>query len=172
MDSFEASNIVFSRIWKFEPENVTKKIIGYLLLQDRGHEMIRLAFGPDTLIHNLIYKTKIQLGLVSKPVVSPPISPLMNLANPGISAFSSDYYYPEATCARSPWSPTLSEFPTKACHYFNKGFCKHGSNCRYFHGQPFPESLTQMCSPSTNDVVNEDLIFSPRSLEKLEFEII
>ncbi|CAL5402683.1 unnamed protein product [Camellia sinensis] len=240
MDSFEASNIVFSRIRKFEPENVTKKIIGYLLLQDRGHEMIRLAFGPDTLIHNLIYKTKIQLGLVVKPVVSPPISPSMNLAkpvvsppispsmnpgfnpfspvsspvtlkvpypswdpqvnpdhqpmhnphfilqnqtqfmglddqlepvNPGISAFSSDYYYPEATCARSPWSPTLSEFPTKACHYFNKGFCKHGSNCRYFHGQPFPESLTQMFSPSTNDVVNEDLIFSPRSLEKLEFEI-
>lgn len=31
-------------------------------------------------------------------------------------------------------SPRLPEVPVKVCHYFNKGFCKHGSNCRYFHG--------------------------------------
>ncbi|GFZ05041.1 CCCH-type zinc fingerfamily protein with RNA-binding domain-containing protein [Actinidia rufa] len=194
MDSFEASTIVFSRIRKIESENVTNKIIGYLLLQDCHQEMIRLAFGPDTLIHALTHKIKIQLGLVSKPAISPPISPSMTnftqfspvlsptplrIPNPylemnsprfipisgpedfgfqnqtqfvgledrfepvnsGISAFSSDYYCPEGTFARNQLSPTVSEFPIKVCHYYNKGFCKHGSSCPYFHGQPFPDGL-------------------------------
>ncbi|XP_057486345.1 zinc finger CCCH domain-containing protein 18-like isoform X1 [Actinidia eriantha] len=224
MDSFEASTIVFSRIRKLEPENVTNKIIGYLLLQDCQQEMIRLAFGPDTLIHTLIHKIKIQLGLVSKPAISPPISPSMNnftqfsplssptplrIPNPylemnnprfipvsvhedfgfqnptqfvgledrlgpvnlGIPAFSSDYYCPEGTFARSQLSPTVSEFPIKVCHYYNKGFCKHGSSCRYFHGQPFPDGFYQLFSPGSNEVVSEDHVLSPGSLEKLEFEI-
>ncbi|CAL5390319.1 unnamed protein product [Camellia sinensis] len=236
MDPFEALSIVFSRIRKLEPENVSKKIIGYILVQDGSHEMIRLAFGPDNLIQNLIHIIKIQLGLVPKPVVSPPISPSMNLdpftpfspfssrvtlrvptpywdpqvnpehqtmhdphfipvgysdsvpedfrlqnraqimgledqlepVNSGIPAFSSDYYYPEV---RSQRSPTLSDFPIKACHYFNKGFCKHGSNCRYFHGQPFPESFSPMFSPGSNEIANDDHMFLPGSLEKLELEI-
>ncbi|KAL6999156.1 hypothetical protein U1Q18_000316 [Sarracenia purpurea var. burkii] len=247
MDSFEASTIVFSRIRKLEPENVTNKIIGYLLLQDCRQEMIRLAFGPDTLIHNLVHKVKIELGLLSKPVVSPPISPSMNPApiseppfmpfspissptilrvpnsywdsqvnsehqqihnahfipmpypdsgledfglqnqtqfmaledqlepvNPGNPAFSisSDYYYPELSGMRSQRSSTVSEFPIKSCHYFNKGFCKHGNNCRYFHGQSFPDSFSPIYSPSSNEVTAiEDQVFSPGSLEKLELEI-
>ncbi|XP_057460565.1 zinc finger CCCH domain-containing protein 18-like isoform X2 [Actinidia eriantha] len=225
MDSFEASTIVFSRIRKIESENVTNKIIGYLLLQDCHKEMIRLAFGPDTLIHTLTHKIKIQLGLVSKPAISPPpISPSMTnftqfspvlsptplrIPNPyleknsprfvpisvpedfgfqnqtqfvgledrfepvnsGISAFSSDYYCPEGTFARNQLSPTVSEFPIKVCHYYNKGFCKHGSSCPYFHGQPFPDGFCQLFSPGSNEVVSEDHVLSPGSLEKLEFEI-
>lgn len=236
MDSFEASTIVFSRIRKFEPENVTNKIIGYLLLQDCRQEMIRLAFGPDHLIHNLIHRIKIQLELVSKPSVSIPMNPVPGsdlpfmcfspvsspttlrlpnhywesqvnpepIRNPhfasvaysdsvpedfrlenqahfmrledqfepfdlGNQSFASDFYNPEATFSRRHRSPT--EFPIKVCHYFNKGFCKHGSNCRYFHGNPFPDSFSQMFSPHSNEFDGEDQVFSPRSLEKLEYEI-
>ncbi|KAF9596316.1 hypothetical protein IFM89_008842, partial [Coptis chinensis] len=67
-------------------------------------------------------------------------------------------------------SPSLPEFPVKACHYFNKGFCKHGSNCRYFHGQPVPDSLSQIFSQKFNDLIIDDH-FLPGSFEKLELEL-
>lgn len=61
MDSYEATKLVFSRIKAIDPENASK-IMGYLLIQDNGDkEMIRLAFGPETLLHNLIFKAKTQL---------------------------------------------------------------------------------------------------------------
>ncbi|KAB2050320.1 hypothetical protein ES319_A13G237600v1 [Gossypium barbadense] len=69
MDSYEATRIVFSRIQNLDPENASK-IIGYLLLLDHGDkEMIRLAFGPEALIHSLIFKAKTHLGL---PISNPP----------------------------------------------------------------------------------------------------
>lgn len=65
MDSYEATRMVFSRIQNLDPENASK-IIGYLLIQDHGEkEMIRLAFGPETLIHATIQKAKTHLGLPS-----------------------------------------------------------------------------------------------------------
>lgn len=72
MDTYEATRIVFTRIQSLEPENVSK-IIGYLLLQDLGdQEMIRLAFGPNTLLQSMISKAKTELGLSSpSPVQSP-----------------------------------------------------------------------------------------------------
>lgn len=71
MDSYEATNIVFSRIQSLEPENASK-IMGYLLLQDYGEkEMIRLAFGPETLLQNLILQTKTQLGFPSNTPSTP-----------------------------------------------------------------------------------------------------
>ncbi|XP_071916412.1 zinc finger CCCH domain-containing protein 18-like [Coffea arabica] len=90
--------------------------------------------------------------------------------------FPGDFYYPEAAfCnangggSRVPLSQL--EFPIKTCHYFNRGFCKHGSNCRYFHGQPFPDSYPRVFGPSSNENAYEDQLLSPGSLEKLEFEI-
>ncbi|AEE79021.1 putative protein [Arabidopsis thaliana] len=50
-------------------------------------------------------------------------------------------------------SLSLPEFPLKICHYFNKGFCKHGNNCH-------------------NNLSDEEHVVSPGSLEKLEREII
>ncbi|XP_028778986.1 zinc finger CCCH domain-containing protein 18 isoform X2 [Neltuma alba] len=38
----------------------------------------------------------------------------------------------------------VSEFPVKTCHYFNKGYCKHGSSCRYYHGQVAAENFPQI----------------------------
>ncbi|XP_062084095.1 zinc finger CCCH domain-containing protein 46-like isoform X2 [Humulus lupulus] len=70
MDSYEASRTVFSRIQSLEPENASK-IMGYLLIQDYGEkEMIRLAFGPENLLQNLILKAKTQLGLLTKPLTT------------------------------------------------------------------------------------------------------
>lgn len=233
MESFEAAKVVYSRIIESEPEYVTKKIIGYIYLQDHAdREMIRLAFGPDNLIRNLIHRAKIELGIGSKPIISPPISPSLQFTpfsppssqpfpspgtlrvpapywesqqlaneqhlvypdsvheefrcrsqfmgleeplepvNPVISSLPSDYYFPESPlCNLSIRGRrqflSLPEFPVKVCHYFNKGFCKHGSNCRYFHGTSSPESYPR----TFDEVANEDQIFSPGSLEKLELEI-
>ncbi|CAK9155559.1 unnamed protein product [Ilex paraguariensis] len=257
MDSLDASKIVHSRIQKLESETVTQKIIGYILLQDNGdREMIRLAFGPDNLLHKLIQKAKLHLGLVLKPPVSPPISPSMNPSSipdfpfqftpfsqtspkpspapaamrfpgsywdpqlaatqqcmnnsdfipivsshlisedyrfqnqpqfmgledqlepvhPGLSGCPSDCYCLEAALGNlsirgTRHSRGLSEFPVKVCHYFNKGFCKHGSNCRYLHGQSFPENCHNMFDRNSMEVGNEDQVFLPGTLEKLEFEI-
>ncbi|XWS73588.1 hypothetical protein CRYUN_Cryun02cG0141800 [Craigia yunnanensis] len=69
MDSYEATRMVFSRIQNLDPENASK-IMGYLLIQDHGEkEMIRLAFGPEALIHSLILKAKTHLAL---PISNPP----------------------------------------------------------------------------------------------------
>ncbi|AEE80483.1 RNA-binding (RRM/RBD/RNP motifs) family protein [Arabidopsis thaliana] len=58
MDVYEATRIVLSRIQNLDPANASK-IIGLLLLQDHGEkEMIRLAFGPQNLLHSVIAKAK------------------------------------------------------------------------------------------------------------------
>ncbi|PIA53112.1 hypothetical protein AQUCO_00900021v1 [Aquilegia coerulea] len=65
MDSYEATRIVFQRIQSLDPENASK-IMGFLLIQDHGEkEMIRLAFGPETLIHTLIITAYNELPLSS-----------------------------------------------------------------------------------------------------------
>ncbi|OAY35019.1 zinc finger CCCH domain-containing protein 18 isoform X2 [Manihot esculenta] len=253
MDFTESTKVVYNRIHKLEPENVSK-IIGYLLLQDHGErEMIRLAFSPDNLIYSLITKAKSDLGL-NKLAVSVPISPSqvnsspasdiplqftpfsrislhpvsspapshgaassywdaqvtgeqqqvhnldfgmrgfsesvsedyrlqnqmqyltlddqLEFANSVNSDFSSNYFYPEPALGprTNRRSPSLPEFPVKVCHYFIKGFCKHGNNCRYFHGHPIPENL-QIFSSKSNEISNEELVVSPGSLEKLEREL-
>ncbi|KAF9665638.1 hypothetical protein SADUNF_Sadunf16G0143800 [Salix dunnii] len=72
MDSYEAANRVFLRIQNLEPENASK-IMGYLLLQDYGEkEMVRVAVGPETLLHNLILHAKTQLGFPTNKTSSSP----------------------------------------------------------------------------------------------------
>ncbi|XP_058070693.1 zinc finger CCCH domain-containing protein 18 isoform X2 [Magnolia sinica] len=258
MDFSESTKVVFNRIQKLEPENFSK-IIGYLLLQDHGdREMIRLAFGPDTLIHALISTAKAELGLSPKLSISIPVTPssinpsqpnsdlplqftpftpssrpfsspatlraaspywdpqqllndqqpihnidfvpsaytgslgddyritnhtqFLNLedqlepVNSVGDEFSGSYYYHDSTLGglgtrTSRRSPSLPEFPLKICHYFNKGYCKHGTNCRYFHGQAVPDSFSQIFNPSPNDLLVDDHVFLPGSLEKLELEL-
>ncbi|GFP91210.1 zinc finger CCCH domain-containing protein 18 [Phtheirospermum japonicum] len=92
----------------------------------------------------------------------------------GPLGFPNDYYCPEAGfnsirgCRNSP--SLIMDYPVKTCHYFNKGFCKHGSNCRFYHGESFPESYHQMFGGGPN-LYEDDQLFSPGSLEKLELEI-
>ncbi|KAA8520196.1 hypothetical protein F0562_014452 [Nyssa sinensis] len=63
-----------SWIQNLDPENASK-IIGRLLIQDHGDkEMIRLAFGPESLVHSVILKVRKELGL-SSSTPSPPLTP-------------------------------------------------------------------------------------------------
>ncbi|KAL2461191.1 RNA-binding (RRM/RBD/RNP motif) family protein [Abeliophyllum distichum] len=75
MDAYEATKIVFQRIQSLDPENASK-IMGILLLQDHGEkEMIRLAFGPESLVHSVILKARKDLGLASSNTPSTPSTP-------------------------------------------------------------------------------------------------
>lgn len=66
---------------------------------------------------------------------------------------------------------SLPEIPVKICHYFNKGYCKHGNNCRYVHAYPTQESFSQVFNGNLNDVVTDEHAISPGSLKKLEMEL-
>ncbi|KAI4340988.1 hypothetical protein MLD38_025771 [Melastoma candidum] len=212
MDFSESTKVVYDRIQKIDPENVSK-IIGYLLLQDNGErEMIRLAFSPDNLIRSLIVKAKSELRACKPLAVPVPLSHPVNSVDiptqfssysppsasrvvstpsslglhnrmrnlsledqcdfvvPANSDFSTYYPAEHQFCSwpRSRRSPSLPEFPVKICHYFSKGFCKHGTTCRYFHANPQPEILPQNC-PNGYDC--EDPVFSQGSLERLELEL-
>lgn len=65
MDPYEATKVVFSRVQILDPENASK-IMGLLLIQDHGEkEMIRLAFGPENLLHSVVVKARQELGIIS-----------------------------------------------------------------------------------------------------------
>ncbi|CAN6169272.1 unnamed protein product [Urochloa humidicola] len=73
MDAYEATKAVFSRIQALDPEHAAK-IMGLLLIQDHGDkEMIRLAFGPESLLHAVMAKARKDLGLL--PPSSGPATP-------------------------------------------------------------------------------------------------
>ncbi|OIT22236.1 PREDICTED: zinc finger CCCH domain-containing protein 53-like isoform X2 [Nicotiana attenuata] len=75
MDAYEATKIVYQRIQNLDPENASK-IMGILLIQDHGEkEMIRLAFGPEALVHSVILKARKELGLASNSPSSTPSTP-------------------------------------------------------------------------------------------------
>ncbi|CAN0927184.1 Zinc finger CCCH domain-containing protein 18 [Linum grandiflorum] len=216
MDFTESTKVVYNRIQKVDPENVSK-IIGYLLLHDHGEgDMIRRAFSPDSLIHSLVLKVKTDLGLMAKlPLgLMPPVSevPLQYAPySPGGSSvhpvspslahrassywdancgdefrvrnqmqfmtmddrldqfvdFPGNFFYPNEPSLgpriTNRRSPNLPEVPVKICHYFSKGHCKHGSNCRFFHGHDM------VLSPNSSD--EEQRAVSPGSLERLEMEL-
>ncbi|EXB97909.1 Zinc finger CCCH domain-containing protein 22 [Morus notabilis] len=87
MDSYEATRIVFSRIQNFDPENASK-IMGLLLIQDHGEkEMIRLAFGPEALVHSVILKARKELGL---PLNLSPATPSTPSSSPSVPFLTSN----------------------------------------------------------------------------------
>ncbi|KAI3827015.1 hypothetical protein L1987_01076 [Smallanthus sonchifolius] len=72
MDSYEATRVVFTRIQSLDPEYASK-IMGLLLIHDHGEkEMIRLAFGPESLVHSVILKARKELGISSPSTPSSP----------------------------------------------------------------------------------------------------
>lgn len=102
-------------------------------------------------------------------VLGPDEQEQLDSLNPGLLGVSGDYYHPDLAMENlsvrvGQKSPVGSEFPTKICHYFNKGFCKHGSSCRYLHEQVFPDVFGSAA-------IEDDHILSPGSLDKLEFEL-
>ena len=122
MDSYEASRTVFSRIQSLEPENASK-IMGYLLIQDYGEkEMIRLAFGPETLLQSLVFKAKTHLGLLAKSLSSP-ISRPSPLSIPAHSSSSNPWPVPGFSDSQAS-SPSLSY-----ASVLNRSSSSAGTNC-------------------------------------------
>uniref|UniRef100_I1PAZ0 C3H1-type domain-containing protein n=1 Tax=Oryza glaberrima TaxID=4538 RepID=I1PAZ0_ORYGL len=67
MDAYEATKVVFSRIQALDPDHAAK-IMGLLLIQDHGDkEMIRLAFGPEALLHSVMAQARKELALLPPP---------------------------------------------------------------------------------------------------------
>lgn len=61
----------------------------------------------------------------------------------------------------------------KPCLYFARGYCKHGSNCRFLHG-PMRESSGSPASSNGNggrELRVDDNGMAPGSLERLEIEL-
>lgn len=68
--------------------------------------------------------------------------------------------------------PGWLESPPRACHYYSKGYCKNGINCRFFHDQTNPDGFSDTYNPSLNEFGKEDQVSAPGSFSKLELEII
>lgn len=83
MDPYEATKVVFSRVQSLDPANASK-IMGLLLVQDHGEkEMIRLAFGPENLLHSVVVKARQELGIFPNTPSTPSTpSPSPFLPNP------------------------------------------------------------------------------------------
>ncbi|XP_039114766.1 zinc finger CCCH domain-containing protein 18-like [Dioscorea cayenensis subsp. rotundata] len=78
--------------------------------------------------------------------------------------FSGNYLYQDAARRTGLRSPP-------ACNYFYRGYCRHGINCRYYHGHAGPDNFSLMYASDAHELANDDHVFPPGSLEKLELEI-
>jgi hypothetical protein len=166
MDAWEATKAVFDRVRALDPDNASK-IMGLLLIQDNSDkDLIRLAFGPDHLLHAFAAAARADLAARPASPPSPVPGPLHQPASPwappsdhapgydydGADAdtfFSDDYdcWSPAgATAHRRSFSLSDAELAAAAagpgawrpCMYFARGFCKNGSACRFLHGLPEP----------------------------------
>ncbi|OEL13807.1 Zinc finger CCCH domain-containing protein 22 [Dichanthelium oligosanthes] len=164
MDTWEATKVVFDRVRALDPDNASK-IMGLLLIQDNSvKDLIRLAFGPEHLLHAVVASARAELDAKPASPPSPVLGPLQTghpwgLTTPGggggdhQSPFAADHdagadaFYPEDYDC---WSPadgghrrsfSLGDEAAAAgawrpCMYFARGFCKNGSSCRFLHGLP------------------------------------
>lgn len=121
MDSYEVTRLIFAKIKNLDPENASK-IMGYILIQDLGvKDLVRLAYGPDTLLHSLILRAKIQLGLCSSTSSTPSTpsspSPLNPIARPNSSNSSNPFSQSSPRLpngfevSRNPSSPSSNSWP-------------------------------------------------------------
>ncbi|XP_048324334.2 zinc finger CCCH domain-containing protein 55 isoform X1 [Ziziphus jujuba] len=122
MDSYEVTRLIFTKIKNLDPENASK-IMGYILIQDlAAKDLVRLAYGPDTLLHSLILRAKIQLGLCSNTSSTPSTpsspSPLNPIARPNSCSNSSNPFSQSSPripngfdVGRNPSSPSSNSWP-------------------------------------------------------------
>uniref|UniRef100_A0A0A0L4W6 C3H1-type domain-containing protein n=2 Tax=Cucumis sativus TaxID=3659 RepID=A0A0A0L4W6_CUCSA len=97
----------------------------------------------------------------------------MEQSNSGLSSFDCSYadnMLNSFSTRNTRHYSNVPDFQPRTCHYYNKGFCKHGNSCRYLHSNLVPGSLSHLYN--TNSNVNDDHVFRPGSLERLEFEIV
>ncbi|XP_022941628.1 zinc finger CCCH domain-containing protein 53-like isoform X1 [Cucurbita moschata] len=185
MDSYEATRIVFSRIQNLDPENASK-IMGFLLIQDHGEkEMIRLAFGPEALLHSVILKTRKDLGLPStnSPSTTSSSPSPFSLSRQSSSTSSSRFgiNLPPSLTIPSPSSSSVSwatgfspELQNSDDHLISPGNLPLGSSCFSAGEAPVTDMIDEFQlqdqlsflnegSP-TIGVKNSDLFFPPVDL--------
>ncbi|XP_066334699.1 zinc finger CCCH domain-containing protein 53-like [Miscanthus floridulus] len=76
MDAWEATKVVFDRVRALDPENASK-MMGLLLIQDNSDkELIRLAFGPEHLLHAFVSTARAELAGKPASPPSPVLGPL------------------------------------------------------------------------------------------------
>jgi hypothetical protein len=104
MDAWEATKAVFDRVRALDPDNASK-VMGLLLIQDNSDkELIRLAFGPDHLLHAFVAAARADLAAkpasppspVLGPLHQPASSPWGSLPSP---AAATDHHHPFAAAA-------------------------------------------------------------------------
>nr|XP_009419824.1 PREDICTED: zinc finger CCCH domain-containing protein 53 isoform X1 [Musa acuminata subsp. malaccensis]XP_018675455.1 PREDICTED: zinc finger CCCH domain-containing protein 53 isoform X1 [Musa acuminata subsp. malaccensis]XP_018675456.1 PREDICTED: zinc finger CCCH domain-containing protein 53 isoform X1 [Musa acuminata subsp. malaccensis] len=87
MDVYEATRVVLARIQSLDAVNAAK-IMGYILIQEHGDkEMIRLAFGPEALLHSVVLKARKELGLAAP--APPPSSSSSSATSPAAGGVAS-----------------------------------------------------------------------------------
>ncbi|KAJ6777619.1 ZINC FINGER CCCH DOMAIN-CONTAINING PROTEIN 55 [Salix koriyanagi] len=83
MDTYEITSILLTKLKSLDPENASR-IMGFILIQDPTEkDLLRLAFGPETLLQNVVFKAKIHLRLSTNTLSTPSSpSPLNPIARP------------------------------------------------------------------------------------------
>ncbi|KAG0489086.1 hypothetical protein HPP92_007897 [Vanilla planifolia] len=137
------------------------------LASEHHSSLHNLEFSPSTYPDSIFedYSLRSQGPFFNLEEQIDPASPV-GILNYQDSSFSGNL--PLRSARRS---PSLPEFPIKTCHYYSKGYCKHGATCRYFHGNTFSDGHSQALSPNLNELPSEEHGYSSGSLEKLEVEI-
>ncbi|XP_024515369.1 zinc finger CCCH domain-containing protein 18 [Selaginella moellendorffii] len=173
MDVEEARRAVYTRVQCLDSANVLK-IMGYLLLQDISEkEMLELARSSDSVVEAFVARAKQELGLISSgggsaddqalaidsiPCLGAEGSQVLGLGSQSPVQDLSDIWerpsylekltradHVAAVNATSPSSPSW-----KPCLYFARGYCKHGSACRFLHVSSGDESLEKISNSSTS----------------------
>ncbi|KAE9621447.1 hypothetical protein Lal_00042066 [Lupinus albus] len=165
MDGYEATKIVFSRIQNLDPENASK-IMGLLLIQDHGEkEMIRLAFGPESLVHSVIFKAKNELGL---PFNSPSTPSTPSSPSPFISRQNSNSSRLVNSGISVPYAlsiPNPSSAPTSASWASQSELQNHDDlNTLPFYGNGVSEPIEEFGVNDHLSFLNEGL--TPTLMQK------
>ncbi|XP_026412965.1 zinc finger CCCH domain-containing protein 53-like isoform X1 [Papaver somniferum] len=173
MDAYEATRIVFSRIQTLDPENASK-IMGLLLIKDHGEkEMIRLAFGPESLLHSLIIKARTELGISSNTCSTPSTpsspSPFFSSSNPNSLSRqnSSSFSSSNSSTATTTTSNTI---PISTNNNTTSSTSIATSRMLSNLSLPNPSSWGSSVPSSYSDFQNsDDFLISPNSSSSLSY---
>ncbi|CAN4123171.1 unnamed protein product [Withania somnifera] len=148
MDTYEATKTVLSRLQNLDPENASK-IMGYILIQDQSEkEMIRLAFGPETVLISLINQAKIRLGIssnISSALSTSSFSSVSNASkfNP-FQHSSPRVIIPNNGFQSSPWSNGSPLFLSRSVGQVSYAPVVNGSTNNAFGSSPSEEQFFSM----------------------------
>ncbi|XP_076910914.1 zinc finger CCCH domain-containing protein 46-like [Bidens hawaiensis] len=133
MDTIEATELVMSRIKNIDPQNASK-IMGYVLIQDQSqNDMIRLAFGPETLLLSVIQQAKSFLDISSNTSSAPlSPSPFLHQTPPKLVIPNKGFHHTthNTLSPHSPWSCMHFDlgFGDNGCKGFEDAMCLGGSS--------------------------------------------